>query len=86
MADKLIPQNALRAAQRGFIRTGAQSIATGAVVPGALVLTFTHDGLLALGAAAAGIVFNAVVNGAQSFFSILASGIPEAYAPELDKG
>ena len=83
MADTLIPLNARKAAARGFIRTASQSLATGFAVPGGLTLVFTQDGALALGLGLAGLVFSALVNGAQSYFSLLANGIPEAYAPDL---
>lgn len=85
-AAKLIPADAHRAAKRGFIRTACQSLATGLAVPGGLVLAFTGDGLAALAAGVAGMAFAAVVNGAQSYFSILSRGIPEDYAPDLDTG
>lgn len=81
MTKNLIPADAAFAAKRGFIRTAAQSLATGFGVPGALTLAFTGDGLLALGVGVAGLAFNAVINGAQSYFDILGRGIPEAYAP-----
>ena len=81
MSEKLIPADAHLAAKRGFIRTAAQSLATGFAVPGALVFGFTQDALLALGAAAVGLAFNAAVNGAQSYFSILSNGIPGDYEP-----
>ena len=80
MTDKIIPDNAKKAAARGFIRTASQSLATGFAVPGGLTLVFTGDGLLALGVGVLGLLFNALVNGAQSYFSILSAGIPEEYA------
>lgn len=83
MTDELIPSTTILAAKRGFIRTSTQSLATGFAVPGALTLAFTGDALLALGVGAAGLAFNAVVNGLQSYFSILSKGIPEDYAASL---
>lgn len=80
MTDPIIPAATKLAAKRGFIRTAAQSLATGFAVPGALTLVFTGDGLLALGIGVAGLAFNAVVNGAQSAFSIISKGIPGDYA------
>lgn len=82
MTDKLIPESASLAAKRGFLRTASQSLATGFGVPGALTLILTGDGLLALLVGLAGLVFNALVNGAQSYFSLLSSGIPQDYKPE----
>lgn len=79
MTNELIPSATRFAAKRGFIRTSTQSLATGFAVPGALTLAFTGDALLALGIGAAGLAFNAVVNGLQSYFSILSQGIPEDY-------
>jgi hypothetical protein len=78
--DSLIPAAVQLAAKRGFIRTASQSLATGFAVPGALTLVFTGDGLLALGVGVAGLVFNAVVNGAQSALNIVSNGIPKDYA------
>lgn len=81
MSDKLVPQDAQIAAKRGFIRTAAQSLATGLIIPGGLTIAFTGDALLGLGVGAAGMVVNALINGAQSYFSILSAGIPVDYAP-----
>ena len=78
--ENLVPRSVQRAAQRGFIRTGAQSLATGFVVPAGLTTAFTGDALLALVLGLGGAVVTAVINGAQSYFSILSSGIPEDYA------
>lgn len=79
---ELIPADTHIAAKRGFIRTACQSLATGFGVPGALTLAFTQDALLALGVGVAGLAFNALVNGAQSYFSIL-GGVPDAYQPTV---
>lgn len=78
--DPLVPAAVQLAAKRGFIRTAAQSLATGFAVPGALTLVLTGDGLLALGVGVAGLAFNALVNGAQSALSIISNGIPKDYA------
>lgn len=77
--DPLVPAAVQLAAKRGFIRTAAQSLATGFAVPGALTLVLTGDGLLALGVGVAGLAFNALVNGAQSALSIISNGIPKDY-------
>lgn len=89
MADKLIPENAQRAAQRGFIRTASQSIATAlaggvtvAIVTDAVDKAQAGDWLAIIVAAAVAIV-TPLANGAQSYFSLLANGIPEDYKPEL---
>lgn len=79
MSTAIIPAGVKLAAKRGFVRTAAQSLATGFAVPGALTLAFTGDGLLALGLGLAGLLFSAVVNGAQSALSIVSNGIPEDY-------
>lgn len=83
MSDTLIPADAKRAASRGFIRTASQSLATGFAVPGGLTLAFTGNAMLALALGLAGLAFSAVINGLQSYFSILAKGIPEDYAPVI---
>lgn len=75
----LIPADTQVAAKRGFIRTAAQSLATGFVVPAGLTLAFTSEFALALGLGLAGAVVNAGINGVQSYFSILSKGIPEDY-------
>lgn len=79
MSTDIIPASVKLAAKRGFVRTAAQSLATGFAVPGALTLVFTGDGLLALGIGLAGLAFNAIVNGAQSSLSIISNGIPADY-------
>ena len=84
MTDKLIPANARRAAARGFIRTASQSLATSFIGFGGLTIALTGDGLLALAVGIGGATVTAALNGAQSYFSLLAKGIPEDYAPDLD--
>lgn len=79
MNTDIIPASVKLAAKRGFVRTAAQSLATGFAVPGAITLVFTGDGLLALGVGLAGLAFNAVVNGAQSSLSIISNGVPADY-------
>lgn len=81
MTDHLIPADAHRAAARGFIRTGSQSLATSLAGFGGLTFAFTQDAGLAAAVGLGGAVVAAVVNGTQSYFTILARGIPEAYAP-----
>lgn len=82
--NKLIPADALHAAKQGFIRTASQSLATSFTITGGLTIAFTGDAAMALGVAAAATVATAALNGAQSFFSILHRGIPEAYAPATE--
>ncbi|WP_433584538.1 hypothetical protein [Microbacterium hydrocarbonoxydans] len=79
MSNDIIPASVKLAAKRGFVRTAAQSLATGFAVPGALTLVFTGDGLLALGIGFAGLAFSAIVNGAQSSLNIISRGIPDEY-------
>lgn len=81
MTEHLIPADAQRAAARGFIRTGAQSLATSFAGFGGLTFAFTQDAGLAAAVGLGGAIVAAVANGAQSYFTILARGIPEAYAP-----
>lgn len=78
---RLVPKETLVAAERGFLRTAAQSLASSGLLGGGLTFGFTGDALLALGVAVASAVGTAVVNGAQSYFSIVANGIPEDYQP-----
>ena len=75
----LIPADTQVAAKRGFIRTATQSLATGFVIPAGLTLAFTSEFALALALGLAGAAVQALVNGAQSYFSILSKGIPEDY-------
>lgn len=79
MSEKLIPEATQVAAKRGFIRTGAQSLATSAGLGGGLTLVFTGDALLALAVAVGSMLFAAVTNGLQSYFSIIGKGVPEEY-------
>lgn len=79
----IIPANVRRAAARGFIRTGAQSLAS-AIPAGGVALHFTGDALLSAGIAAGSAVITAVLAGGASALSIIANGIPEDYqAPSL---
>jgi hypothetical protein len=91
MSDKLIPADTQRAAKRGFIRTASQSIATslgGGVTVAALaqVANNGNPDWWTIGAGAAVFVLGPVINGAQSYFSILGAGIPEDYAPASPDG
>lgn len=79
MADSLIPDATKVAAKRGFIRTAAQSLSGAAVLGGGLTLAFTSNALLAIAVAIASAVVDAVVTGAQSYFSIISKGIPVDY-------
>jgi hypothetical protein len=79
--SELIPDDTLRAAKRGFIRTSAQSLATSFVLPAGTAFAFTQDALLAAAVGVGGMLVGAAVNGLQSFFSIIGSGIPDDYQP-----
>ena len=81
-SKKLIPDDAHRAAKRGFIRTSCQSLAAGFAGIGGTALVFSGDALLALGLGIAGAIGTAVINGAQSYFDILAKGVPVEYSAE----
>lgn len=87
MPEKLIPADAHLAAKRGFIRTTSQSIAT-ALGAGITVSIVTNAFAQAQAGDWTPIVVSAVVavatpiiNGAQSYFSLLSSGIPAEYTP-----
>lgn len=81
MSEKLIPADTKLAAKRGFIRTAAQSLATSLVLPAGVTFAFTQDALISAAVGVGGMIVGAVVNGAQSYFSILSAGIPEDYKP-----
>ncbi len=81
---KLVPANTQLAAKRGFIRTASQSLATSLVIPGGITLALTQDFALAVLLGAGSMVASAIINGLQSYFSILGQGIPEDYAPEIE--
>lgn len=87
MPDKLIPADAHLAAKRGFIRTTSQSIATAlgagltvGIVTDALDKAQAGDWapIIVAGSVA---ILTPVINGAQSYFSLLSSGIPVEYEP-----
>ena len=79
MTDKLIPDNAKKAAARGFIRTASQSLAS--IIPtSAITISLTQDFWVGVGLGAAGAVVTAILAGATSYLSLLSSGIPEEYA------
>ena len=83
MTDNLIPENARRAAARGFIRTFSQSLAS--IIPtSAVTITLTQDFWVGAGLGAASAVAGALLAGTASYFSLLSRGIPEDYAPALD--
>lgn len=87
MTDNLIPENAHKAAARGFIRTTAHAYSTAlaggisanailAVTNGSVELVPT---LITWGVAAV----SPILAGAASYFSLLSAGIPEDYAPAV---
>lgn len=88
MTDNLIPADAKLAAKRGFIRTASQSIATALGV--GVTVTLVTDAVAkaqagdwtTLAIAAGVTIITPLVNGAQSYFSILSSGIPADYVPK----
>lgn len=77
----LIPADAKKAAARGFIRTGCQSLAA-AIPTGAIAITLTGDWLAGVGLGALGAIATAVLAGTASALTMLARGIPEDYAPQ----
>lgn len=84
MSDPLVPDSVKKAAKRGFIRTASQSIATSLAggISVAAVTTIVNGGNpdvigIAIGAGVA--IATPIINGAQSYFSILSKGIPEEY-------
>ena len=84
MSDPLVPDATVKAAKRGFIRTASQSVATalaGGITVNA-VLAAIDGGTInptVLIVTAAVAVVTPIINGAQSYFSILGSGIPDDY-------
>lgn len=78
--DKLIPDNARRAAQRGFIRTATQTFGGALIAVGAVTGILTADVLLTLGTTLATAAISALIAGGASYFSLLSQGIPEDYA------
>lgn len=81
MTSKLIPADVQAAAKRAFLRTAAQSLALSFVLPAGVTIVFTQDALLAAAVGLGGAIVGAAANGLQAYFSILAKGIPEDYAP-----
>lgn len=76
---KIIPHETHIAAQRGFIRTASQSLAMSFVLPAGVTVAFTQDALLAAAIGVGGMLVGALVNGLQSYLSIISKGIPEDY-------
>jgi len=86
MTDPTIPPAVIKAAKRGFIRTASQSLATSfgtGISVGALATLVNHGqpDWWTIGAGAAVFILTPLINGAQSYFSILGKGIPEDYQP-----
>lgn len=87
MSDQIIPPAVKLAAKRGFIRTASQSIAT--ALAGGITVALATDAVskaqagdwVTLGIAAAVAVGTPLINGAQSYFSIIAKGLPDDYLP-----
>lgn len=92
MSDPTIPASTLKAAKRGFIRTASQSIATalgGGITVNAVLLVINGGNVdwTVLVVTAAVAVATPVINGAQSYFSILGKGVPDDYlAAVVDQG
>ena len=80
MSTELIPADTHVAAKRGFIRTATQSLATSLVLPAGATFAFTQDALLAAAVGVGGMLVGAVINGLQSYFSIISNGIPDDYS------
>ena len=80
MSTELIPADTSVAAKRGFIRTATQSLATSLVLPAGATFAFTQDALLAAAVGVGGMLVGAVINGLQSYFSIISNGIPDDYS------
>lgn len=84
MSDPIIPNATVKAAKRGFIRTASQSVAT-ALAGGItvnIVLAAIDNGQVnptALIVTAAVAIATPFINGLQSYFSIIGSGIPDDY-------
>lgn len=76
---KIIPDAVKLAAKRGFVRTASQSLATSLVLPAGVTFAFTQDALLSAAVGVGGMAVGAVVNGLQSYFSIIGKGVPDEY-------
>lgn len=80
MSDRLIPADAIRAAQRAGIRTAAQSLASGIPTAG-VVVVLTGDWAMSVLLGTLSAVVTALLAGGAAYLSILSKGIPEDYAP-----
>ncbi|MFT4156632.1 MAG: hypothetical protein QM630_01685 [Microbacterium sp.] len=79
MSNPIIPAATTLAAQRGFIRTAAQSLAS--VIPtSAIAIALSADWVLGVGLGVAGAVVTALLAGTASALSIISNGIPTDYA------
>lgn len=76
---KVIPEATVFAAQRGFVRTFTQSLATSLLLPAGVTLVFTQDALLAAAVGVGGMLVGASINALQSFFDIVSKGVPDEY-------
>lgn len=83
---KIVSAELHEAAVRAGVRTAAQSLGTGFVIPATLTVAFTGEWFAALGIGIALAVVVGVVNGAQAYFSFIGKGIPEQYAQAVVLG
>jgi len=83
-SDPTIPSAVIKAAKRGFVRATAQaySAALAGGISAAVIITAIQGGpnLLALGITAGVAVVSPLLAGAASYLSIIAKGVPDAYA------
>ncbi|WP_449281264.1 hypothetical protein [Leucobacter sp.] len=76
----IIPADTQRAAKRGFIRTGAQSLAS-AIPTTAVAVTLSGDWALGVALGVISATATAVLAGTASYLSIISKGIPDDYQP-----
>lgn len=67
------------AAVRAGVRSGAQALAAGFVLPAGLTMAFTQEWFAALLIGLALALVSGVVAGVQSYASFIANGIPDPY-------
>lgn len=76
---KIVSPALHEAAVRAGVRSGAQALAAGFILPAGLTVAFTQEWLSALAIGLALAAVSAVVAGLQSYASFIAKGIPEPY-------
>lgn len=84
---KLVPADASVAAKRGFIRTTAQAYAatipSGGITAGVIASTINNPDTVLILSVVGSALLSPLLAGLASYFSILSSGIPADYRPEI---